>query len=274
MSNYIERHEFNHKVIGIFSNYYSGKLLKLKEILINNPKIAGTLFKQGYDAISDSVVAGESRDQTGKLLDSVKDLGINYYRNVMDDDRAEFTFLGENFSVKTEYTTAYSDPISWSKFLYSAILAKDGSAINELISIPTALMSEAQLKGDPVDFAIMRFLKGLYQTDVDLGQLLMEAMELTNLKINKPERLDYLLYIKFPELNLYRLIFSNNNNQFNIELHDALISHKKFWGTPKNKNAAEGWISYPILCACKIASESKNYSIDILSDYLPISLLK
>jgi hypothetical protein len=164
---------------------------------------------------------------------------------------------------------AYIDPISWNKYFYFALLSGNRNAIDELISIPESVMKKAQLKTDEVDFAIVRFLKGLYTSNVDLGALLKDAMLLSDPARNELGRADYLLYIKSPELNLYRLIFSNDNKGFDSALEQALKLHKKFWSTSKNQNAAEGWISYPIICACKIAKESKGYTISVESDYLP-----
>lgn len=274
MKKIIKRHNFNETLINDKFDYFTGKLHLLSEILKRKPENAGTLFTQARNAIGDGIVAKQSKKDILKLLNVSKDLGINHFRNAMNAREVELKMGDEIFKVTTvRDNLSYTDPLFWSEYFYSALLSRDRKAIDELISIPEDFMRKAQIAYDEVDFAIVRFLKGLYQPTAKLGNLLQEALILSDPDDHDADRFDYLMYLKVPELNLYMLAFSNDNEGFNEALVEALESHKKYWSQKDNKNYAEGWISFPILCACLIAVNSKKYTIDVESDYLPMWLI-
>ncbi len=265
----VKRHDFNENMINSNVSYFKSKIDRLETLLTKRPENAGNLFQQAYEAIGDALVSEEDKETTKKILKIAKDLGLDTYRNAQATGKISLKVLDDTFEVDAVQSKAYIDPINWSKYFYTALLSRDRKAINELLEVPESLMREAQLKCDEVDFAIVRFLKGLYQSNADLSNLLKEALELTDPKENDSGRADYLLYLKFPELNLYRIAFSNNEKEFNDELQEALELHKKFWSDSKNANASEGWIAIPLLCVCLVANNSKGYTIDVESDYLP-----
>ena len=274
MKKNIKRHDFNETLINNRFTYFTDRLSKYPEVLERKPENAGTIFRQAYDAIGDGVVAKQSKKDILILLKAAKDLGVNHFRNAMNPEEAELQLGNQIFKVATVRTNlSYTDPFYWTKYFYTALLSRDRKAIDELISIPEDFMRKAQILYDEVDFAIVRFLKGLYQPNVNLGSLLKEALLLTDPDKHEPARFDYLMYLKFPELNLYSLIFSNDNEGFNEALLEALECHKKFWSKKSNNNDPGGWISFPILCACLIAVNSKKYTIDVESDYLPMWLI-
>jgi hypothetical protein len=274
MKKIIRRHNFNETLINDKFDYFTGKLHLLSEILKRKPENAGTLFTQSRNAIGDGIVAKQSKKDILNLLSVSTDLGINHFRNAMNSHEVELKMGNEIFSVTTvRDNLSYTDPVYWTKYFYTALLSRDRKAIDELISIPEDFMRKAQIAYDEVDFAIVRFLKGLYQPTAKLGNLLQEALILSDPDEHDADRFDYLMYLKVPELNLYLLAFSNDNEGFNEALFEALENHKKFWSKKDNKNYAEGWISFPILCACLIAVNSKKYTIDVESDYLPMWLI-
>jgi len=265
----MKRHEFNQNLIDSNTSYFNGKIERLDILLSKRPDNAGNLFNQAYDAIGDYIVSEYPREETKELIEIANDLGLNTFRNALGNDEVTFQLKNTTFKVHSVPSSAYIDPIAWCKYFYAAILSKNKRAIDELIEVPEFVMRDAQLKCDEVDFAIVRFFKGLYQKDVALDKLLTEALELTDPKKNDSGRADYLLYLKFPELKLYRLIFSNSETEFNKALEEALTYHKKFWGDSKNANASEGWIAIPLICVCFIAKTSRNYKVAVTSDYLP-----
>lgn len=274
MKKIIRRHKFNETLINDKFDYFTGKLHLLSEILKRKPENAGTLFTQARNAIGDGIVAKQSKKDILNLLSVSTDLGINHFRNAMNPQEVELKMGEEIFKVTTvRDNLSYTDPLFWTEYFYSALLSRDRKAIDELISIPEDFMRKAQIAYDEVDFAIVRFLKGLYQPTAKLGDLLQEALILSDPDEHDADRFDYLMYLKVPELNLYMFAFSNDNQGFNQALVEALENHKKYWSQKDNKNYAKGWISFPILCACLIAVNSKKYTIDVESDYLPMWLI-
>lgn len=270
----IKRHNFNSNVLNTNFSFFNSGMDYLKEDLTHNPDIVGTIFKDSILAIGDAITGLNNPQDINKLIQISNDLGINIFRNAQNIGTINYQLLQESFEVKGSKNNAYSDPITWSKCFYIAVLARDKKAIDELVRVPEEILRNAKLKCDEVDFAVVNFLKSLYQPKADLGAELLKALDLTDPEKNKAHRIDFLLYLRFPELSLYRYIFGNDNEKFNMELKETLELHKKFWSTKSNMNSSEGWISIPLLCACIIAYESNNYTTNIESDYLPKYLIE
>ncbi|MAT90382.1 MAG: hypothetical protein CMC35_06780 [Flavobacteriaceae bacterium] len=266
----INRHTIKDNTKGLYAPYFRTTIPKIVGRLEKIPSNAGSFFKQAYDAIGDSVVLGESKKERSELLRAATDLGLNTFRNAQNDAKVSFQFLEKEFPVATKPSTAYIDPISWTRYFYCAVIINDRKAIEELVGIPESIMKKANLQGDRVDFVIVKFLKGLYKEDASIDTLLKEALLLSDPKENKKDRAAYLDYLKFPELDVYRAIFSGKQDDFNKTLAEAVTDHKTFWSTDKNANAPEGWVSFPLWAACLIAKDSKNFEITVETDYLPL----
>lgn len=268
----ILRHNLDNENKELYASYFIERIDKLKKLIEFNPQNAGFIFKSAFSAIGDALVCGYRKEEVLNFTQLGVELGVNYFRNTRSiyDSTIEMVIKGERFEVIARPNTAYSNTYYWQLYFYCALISRDRKAIDELIAVPEEVLRSSEIVYDEVDFAIVRFLKGLYQ-DVELAPLLLEALKLTAHELNDKERLDYLDYIKLPELELYMRIFSNENERFNIALEEALESHKKFW--KKDPNDPEGWISFPILCACIIAYESRDFKIEVESDYLPMWLV-
>lgn len=272
MKNRIERHKLVSPVIGRRAATFKNRIENLKDLLTKDPQDAGENFNFGFDSIGDSIVCDYPRLETMIFIQRVAELGVNHFRNSTAEPNTTVRLkLNENeFDVKSKPEKSYNDPTYWGKRFYCAILARNEDAIKELVNIPESVLRNAAVKYGEVDFAIVRFLKGLYQ-DCDLGDLLIEALDLTDPDKHEKARFDYLMRLKFPELNLYQFILEEDNNGFNKALKYALEQHKKFW--EKNSNNSAGWISFPLLTACIIAYNEFNINIEIESDYIPMWLI-
>lgn len=268
----VPRHEFNSENKNIRVSFFREIESEIKDDLQFDSQNAGLIFQDAFYAIGDAVVINSPKKDVIEILRLVTELGINYFRNALADPNStiSMSIRDELFEVEAKPENAYSDPAYWARYFYCATISKNKKAINELITIPENVFRSSEIVYDEVDFAIVRFLKGLYQ-DVKLAPILLEAIKLTNQELNNKERYDYLDYIKLPELELYTRIFSNDNEGFNLALIEALENHKKFW--KKKPNDTEGWISFPIICACIVALETHDFKIEVESDYLPIWLV-
>jgi hypothetical protein len=268
----IERHHFDDKKKELHTAYFSEIIDKLKKSIEFNPKNAGFIFKSAFSSIGDAVVCKKPNEEVFELIYLATELGVNYFRNVraLEGTSIVMEIQEEEFEVTAKPDNSYSNTAYWQRYFYCAMISRNGEAIDELSAIPEEIFRASEIVYDEVDFAIVRFLKGIYQ-DVKIAPLLLEAIKMTAHELNEKERLDYLDYIKLPELELYMRIFGNENEKFNISLGEALESHKKFW--KKDPNNPQGWISFPIICACIIAYESYDFKIEVESDYLPMWLV-
>ena len=268
----IERHHFNNESKEFYYSYFIEKIEKLKKSIEFNPKNAGFIFKSAFSAIGDAVACEKPTEEVFELIYLATELGVNYFRNVraLEGASVVMEIQEEEFEVTAKPDNSYSNAYNWQQYFYCAMISRNGEAIDELSAVPEEVFRASEIVYDEVDFAIVRFLKGIYQ-DEKIAPLLLEAIKLTAHEFNDKERLDYLDYIKLPELELYMHIFGDENEKFNISLAEALESHKKFW--KKDPNDPEGWISFPIICACIIAYESYDFKIEVESDYLPMLLV-
>lgn len=270
--NNITRHNFSADNKGFRSSYFAEKIDKLKKSIEFNPQNSGLNFKHAFYAVGDSIATNYSKKEILDFLNLAVELGINYLRNTIASPNSTIvmSLRGEDFEVQANPNNTYSNAYYWQLYFYCAIITRNRKSISELINFPEETLRSSEIVYDEIDFASIRFLKGLYQ-EVKLAPILLEAIKLTSHELNDKERYDYLDYIKLPELELYTRIFSNDNKGFNEALAGALESHKKYWS--KDPNDTEGWISFPLIAACMVAVETHNFNIEVTSDYLPMWLI-
>jgi hypothetical protein len=148
------------------------------------------------------------------------------------------------------------------------------SRINILCSIPNFVFENANLKPNAFDLAFVNVTKGLFDSTVDIGKLLIATMELFDNNLIDKDRFIYTSKILFPQLPLYRCILSNLEDEFNEKLLEAVLYHKEFWGSKKLEEDSEGWISLPMIAACVVAHDNKDFNITVETDYIPMWLVK
>jgi hypothetical protein len=183
--------------------------------------------------------------------------------------------LGEmSFDITGQATSAYVDTDTWLNAYFGAVVARDNAGIKTLCAVPESMHVQANLKPDPFDLAFVRALKGLYDPDTNIGQLLVDAMEASDPgKLNRDRRA-YATHVLYPQLPVYRCMLSSDQAELNEKLEQAVLEHKEFWSSKDRKYSPEGWISLPLIAASATAFDTKQFGMTFETDYIPDWLAK
>jgi hypothetical protein len=193
------------------------------------------------------------------------------------------THIGKTFSVRLpeasfELTgqpiTAYTDLETWLKAYFCAVTARDIAGVRALCAVPEDIHRQADLKPDAAGLAIVRVFKGLHNSDASMGQLLIEAMEASQVDRLSDDRRDYVTNIMAPLLPIVRCILSPDQGEFNEKLEEAVYAHKAFWSSDQNMDYDTGWVSLPLLGVSAIAFDAKGFSMTFETDYVPAWLAR
>src|SRR5215813_4966516 len=242
----------------------------LLEALQNRP--AENLGSQFYEALGYfalTVVGNLGRERTLRALRIMKGIGIANFAFAMNPGKTITVDLGdESFEITGEPTTAYVDVDTWLYAYSGAVIAGDNAGIKTLCAVPESLHMEANLKPGPFDLAFVRAIKGLYDPDANIGQLLVDAMETSDPDKLDKDRREYATHILYPQVPVYRCILSSDKAEFNEKLEQAVLEHKKFWGKKDRQHNKRGWISLPLTAAFATAFDNKGFVMTFETDYI------
>lgn len=235
----------------------------------------GPELRESLYAFSMSIVGNSEKNQIRDLLIKMKSIGIaNFEFSLKPGETFTVHLGGESFELIGQPVTAYMDTNTWLIAYYSAVVARDMSGINTLCQVPEIIHQNANLKPDHFDLSFVRAMKGLFNPDVNIGQLLVDAMEASDPSKIDMDRLNYASNILLPQLPLYRCILSSDQEEFNEKLEEAVLKHRDFWGTNEKQYDRQGWIALPLIAAGAIAYDNKGFEITFETDYIPSWLAK
>ena len=272
----VERHELkNPQMFGMLLDNFYAELENNLNAFQERPQNLGFFFEEVMKNIGYATAIGKSNDELIDLYQLANELGTAIFVSYAGVDGAQaISFKGKKYSFEVKLSTAYVDCLTWNKSFYLAIILRDKEKINTLRSVPGEVFRNADVKGDEFDYKFIDFMKGLYDQNVNIGNLLIETMDASDPGDLPESRHDYVLEIKVPELTLYRCFLSNEPEEFNEKLEKALNDHKYYWSKKDRALDSKGWISLPITAACVVAFGSKDFPINVESDYLPAWLVE
>ncbi len=272
----ISRHPIkNIHLISKKINFYNEGLEEDLDYLQKNPKNLGHFSQKILQAVSMAALIELPHEAIINYMQISLSAGLGHFQSTLNPGKTFDIDVGnKKLLMRGVETTAYIDTFRWERLFHLAIILRDKGCRQIVDSIPESLMRQANIKPDDADDAIVSFYKGLYDPKVNIGALLLKAIKACNPNGYEVEREDYLLYIKGAELSLYRSIFSNEPQEYSKYLAEAILDHKKYWGNKERAYNNTGWISYPLIAACVIAHDSKEYPIEVDSPYVPLWLVK
>ena len=272
----ISRHSVNNIELILESlDHTKQRLAKDFENVQKQTKNLGSFYRKMLEAASSSALAESLHDETINYMKIALLTGLGNLQSARYPGEPFNIYIGEQkLSFQGVETTAYIDTYQWELLYYLAVILRDTDSIKILNQIPESLMRKADIEGDEADYAVIRFYKGLFDSDANIGKLLLEAMESIRPSLHESEREEYILQIKGPELDLYTYFFSNEPEDYNRKLTKAVWDHKEYWGSDERDYDELGWISYPLTAACAIAHDNKQYDIEVDSPYVPLWLVK
>ena len=134
--------------------------------------------RSAHELFLTSVVANVPRSKVLKFLDLLTDASVAHFVSSLNDGKTISVPLGDlRIETMGEATTAYMDTDTWLIGFYAAVVNRNQSAIKVLCGVPEKCFLGANIKPDDFDLAFVRACKGLYDPSVNIGQLLVDAME-------------------------------------------------------------------------------------------------
>jgi hypothetical protein len=176
--------------------------------------------------------------------------------------------------IKGEKVSAYMHTALWIKTFYSCLITRAHNGIEELSKTPNSVFENANIKPNAFDLAYVDLLKGLFDSNANIGDLLNNAIDTSAPNLLESERADYILHLTSPIITLIYHMLKNDPEAFNQELESALEAHKNFWSQNGNQDDSYGWISLPLTAICSLAVDNKEFNITVESEYLPSWLYK
>lgn len=236
----------------------------------------GLYMIEAMDMFAYCIVNDREKEETLKYLCQARDFGICNFMYA-NNPGSEFVFVmeGNEFHITGGTDGAYKHVSVWLKAMYMAIILRSNNAITELCKTPEEVFLNANIKPNSFDLAMVQVLKGLFDEASDIKFWILEAFKLYDSDSIEPERREFIAEITAPTLALYKCILTRNEQGFNEELENALMMHQEFWKSPVSRaDDRSGWVSLPLLAACALAVDNKDFTITVKSDYLPEWLYK
>ncbi len=153
------------------------------------PNILGYYCRKMLEAANISILAELPHDETINYMRIALLTGLANFQSALNPGETINVEIGnKKFSFQGAETTAYIDTYQWELLYYLAVILRDTDSLKILNSIPESLMRKADIEGDEADYAINRFYKGLYDSRVDIGLLLLESMKAIAPELHEGER--------------------------------------------------------------------------------------
>ena len=175
----------------------------------------GGSIQDAVDVFGRSVLAEQEHAKVLRYLTLLKEFGTANFRYVVrKDETFSVTLDGDTFDLTGGHASAYVDSNAWEKAFYSAVVLRDGDAINALKEVDETIFASANLKCDEFDLALVKLMQGLFTADgpdADVGTLLEKALIASNPHNIDRGRQPYANQILYPLLPLYRCIFHQVN---------------------------------------------------------------
>jgi hypothetical protein len=266
----LENSSITQKILDNFEARIGNILISLEQ----RPQNLSTAYIEAFKQAAYASSLCKPKAEIIEYLNLSLQLGVAHFSSAFElPESFPIQFRGQTYLYSHKHSTVFISPTDWSKLFHLAVILRNRDAIEFLAGIPTEALREANIKEEEVDYLYVDFLKGLFNREVNIGELLIKAMNSTNPE-NLPERRhDFILYIRVPELVLYRCFLSNNEAEFNQKLVEALELHREFWTkTPEKSFNSDGLLSLPLLTVTALALHNKNFQLAVESDYLPIWL--
>lgn len=240
----------------------------------NAQDVLGGSIQDAISAFGEAVLADVPHQKIVRYLQHIKEFGCaNFAFACRQGETFDVTINNDTFALTGGPAGAYLHTDVWEKVFYSAVTLRDKKAIEQLLQVPQSVFDNANLKADAFDTALINLMKGLFEPEANMGDLLEAALIEADPSAIASGRRRYVQHILLPLLPVYRCIYTANaQDEFNEAMVEALEAHKKYW--KKDERERQGWISLPLMAAASHAYDLKGYQLTVETDYIPSFLVK
>jgi len=263
------------RIIDKINRYEELLLIGTNTIKTQNAQdVLGGSIQNAINAFGNAVLADVPHQQIVRYLQHVKEFGsANFAFACRQGETFDVTINNDTFALTGGPAGAYLHTDVWEKVLYAAVTLRDKKAIEQLIQVPKSVFDNANISADAFDTALINLMKGLFEPEANMGNLLEAALIAADPNAIASGRRSYVQNILLPLLPVYRCIYTANaQDEFNEAMVEALEAHKKYW--TKDRRKQQGWISLPLMAAASHAYDFKGYQLTVETDYIPDFLVK
>ncbi|MGI2171518.1 immunity 49 family protein [Shewanella sp. MF05960] len=240
----------------------------------NAQDVLGGSIQDAINAFGEAVLADVPHQKIVRYLQHIKEFGCaNFAFVCKQGETFDVTINNDTFALTGGPAGAYLHTDVWEKVFYAAVTQRDKKAIEQLIQVPQSVFDNANIKADAFDTALINLMKGLFEPEANMGDLLEAALIAADPNAIASGRRRYVQHILLPLMPVYRCIYTANaQDEFNEAMVEALEAHKKYW--KKDERERQGWISLPLMAAASHAYDIKGYQLTVETDYIPDFLVK
>lgn len=236
-------------------------------------KVLGTSMGQMQQAM---VLAAAMDDQAEakRFLKLFHGTALANFRFGAGKKEFDLDFDGQEIHLVPEAKTDFMAVDYWKKALDACLLCRDMDGLKFLASLDEDVFLKSNQSASDFDLKFFRLWAHFFKGGAGTGPLLVAAAEAATQPQENEVRSQFVDLIRYPEIRLLQAIVEDNAADFQKNLHDALKDHKTYWSDKERQYVPEGWISLPLAATCAMAIDSKKFSIDVESPYIPSWLYK
>ena len=280
----IPRHEFDKESIS--SKYTSSQ--KMIELVLSKPVLNANHLHFLLEDSLISVCCGLAlQDEKNKLADFLKhafyagkSLLLPFVDNpgIATPENAYAPVSREDAAGRTSITT-------WFQAFYLASILRHPASYTWLSTLDVNLLAEKGVQIDIHQYTFARFIQAWIicrdQPENESKPRLMLGAVMADADMLQSVSKDWLTMLSLPEIDAWRSLIENDEEQFNRSLEKAVIAFKKYYNrnTPLNKggrslkNYPNGLFSLNLTGLAAIAYD-KGWKITVKSDYMPEWMVK
>lgn len=257
-------------------DYYLDSFYRTCEAIKKRPlDNLGSEFRKSLKILAFLAIDSRDKKEIFYLLKIAQNIGLmNFKFGTKIGESFNCSLEEESFTLVGQETSIYMDTDTWLRALYLSLILRDMDAVDFLCQVPESVHIQANIKADAFDIAFVRVMKGLFNPDVNIGKLLVEAMDISKSELIPSARLEYIDYIMVPQLLLYYRFISCTRSEFNEQFRDAVLDHKEYWSEKNREYDPKGWISLPLITIAALAFDDKKYELPFETEYIPNWLVR
>ncbi|GAB2976423.1 immunity 49 family protein [Saccharothrix stipae] len=270
----ISRHAIDH---GLAQKQTEG--LAVKEGVV--AKLARDNFDQLYIAHSLAIMHAAYRsvaDPEGRTAEFwlsvvlAAQAGAGIFALAATDGPGVDLVVGQPVHVPAKSSTLHLDPLTWVEVHNLAVICRDRKLLDILTAVPVSRMRHPGPSSDEFTFLWVEALQAYWRREPDVLGKLNRALEATGAeKLVMPKAMALQYY--FPTMKLFHYVATQEAEELNDALAEALELHKKYWGQKSRANDPDGFLALgPLAMAC-IAYDVE-IELTVQSDYMPRALLE
>jgi hypothetical protein len=267
----VERHQISQLfVIEKFLGKFLDRIPTRKKLLQENPgHTLGVILGDSLEGFIYSECANHPKSEILNLQHLHKSIALSNFRFGAGTEPFSEIFDGEEIHFNPQRKTAFMSVDHWEDAYDACLLMRDMAGLKFLATVDESVFAESNNGTTPHDLSYYRVLAHFFNGGKHTGKLLINAFEEAMKPQSNPDRTKFVELVRIPILDLMQTIVEGDNAKFNDQLVEALEGHKKYYGTKDNAFATPGWLSMRILATCAMAVDTKGFTIDVESDYIP-----